>query len=372
MKHLYNIATALLLLIVCATTAWAEDDITYTQVTKQSQIVDGGEYILVAKRILNDEENTYYATSFASTFSCTKETKPNQITNPLVLTFVAKGTEGRFFIYLGTQNFYATSYNKTTAANNDDENSNYRFWEIKIGDDYQATMRAYSSSEVSGINSRLYYSGGSNMLISYGPGDALGDLYLYRKTTPTQQVSVTISDVGYSTFCCDKALDFTDSGIEAYTATVKGYDINLNRIMKAPANTGLLLYKEGGTDEAVNVNVCAEETESVVGNQLNAAVTAYTVRDSEKIYVLSNIDNKLAFYPAETGLEIPAGKAYIRLSGEAPQASAKCLSFSHLQPTSITTVSSQHDDATFNISGQQTDSSYRGITIRNGKKTVNR
>lgn len=363
MKHLCYIATALLLLLIGAVTAQAEDKVTYTQVTQQSEIVAGGKYILVAEV----PDHTYYATAFSgSAFTCTEKTAANPITNPLTLNLIAKGTDGRFALFDGERYYYAISYSKLSSSNTDIENDNFRLWDITIAADGQAVLKAYNNNgEAAGANSRLYYPGKKN--ISYNSDATTSKLYLYRVTTPVQKVSVTVSELGYSTFCCDKALDFANSSITAYTLTLNGTDIALTSITKVPANTGILLYKEGGATE--DIDVCTDELEAIVGNDLNAVSSTYTVGDDERIYVLSAFDGVVAFYRAEAGLELPVGKAYITLPDD--DTNAKCLSFSQLLPTALTTVTAPDKrKAGYNIYGQQVDDSYRGIVITDGKKRM--
>lgn len=365
MKPLSHIIAALLLFLVCAITARAEDEVTYTQVTKQSDIAAGGEYILLAQV----SERIYYATGFTSpAFTCSEKTNAKPITNPLTLTLVATSTDGRFFMFDGAKYYYATSSSSISSSNTNVENDNYRLWDITIAADGQAVIKAYDSSgTAAGSNSRLYYSGGTYKRISYGPNDTTNKLYLYRKTTVQPTVSVTVSELGYSTFCCDKALDFSNSSITAYTLTLNGTDIALTSITKVPANTGILLYKEGGATE--DIEVCTDELEAIVGNALSAVSSTYTVGDDERIYVLSAFDGVVAFYRAEAGLELPVGKAYITLPDD--DTNAKCLSFSQLLPTALTTANTPVSQRPgYNIHGQRVNSCYRGIIITDGKKRI--
>lgn len=364
MKHLCYIATALLLLLIGAVTAQAEDKVTYTQVTQQSEIVAGGKYILVVERIIDGVENTFYANSFVNpNFLCSTKIDPS-----LVLTLYSTDKEGTFFLKDATRLFHLIDSGSLAASG--DTASEYRYWTITIADDGQIVMKVGDKNfDPTTSKSRLFYSGGTNRYISYGSGKAASNssLYLYRVTTPAQKVSVTVSELGYSTFCCDKALDFANSSITAYTLTLNGTDIALNTITKVPANTGVLLYKEGGATE--DIDVCTDELESITGNALSAVSSTYTVGDDERIYVLSAFDGVVAFYRAEAGLELPVGKAYITLPDD--DTNAKCLSFSQLLPTALTTANTPVSQRPgYNIHGQRVDDSYRGIVITDGKKRI--
>lgn len=359
MKHLCYIATALFLLVVCATKAWAEDGVTYTQVTEQSQIVDGGEYILVVEA----NDRIYYA---QKDFKCVEATKSKPINNPLILKFIETGSNRRFFLYDEAKYYYISSNGSIISSITNIENDNYRYWDITIATDGKLTMIAYNSNNER-YGTRIMSYNGTNKIINYSTSSS-GDLYLYRVTTPAQKVSVTVSELGYSTFCCDKALDFSNSSISAYTLTLNGTDIALTSITKVPANTGILLYKEGGATE--DIDVCTDELEGITGNALSAVSSTYTVGDDERIYVLSAFDGVVAFYRAEAGLELPAGKAYITLPVD-DGTEAKYLSFGQLLPTALTTANTPVSQRPgYNIHGQRVNSCYRGIIITDGKKRI--
>lgn len=379
MQKLSHIVSMFIIFFASITSVQAEGEVTYVKVTDVSQIVDGDEYLL--KVTAGDNGSlTYYANSFEiNVIKCIQEYN-NVTTNPYLITLHAiPEKENTFLIKVGSE--YLASNNGNLTKNVEGINGLNYHWTISFVNEAVLINEYNDDSNILKFNGK-----GTKKEISIN-STSTGTIYLYHKGPINSSVDVSVSSAGYASFCSTQKLDFTDSGIEAYYATLNGTTLNLKRINRVPANTGLILYKENGTDAAASINPCEGETESAEGNCLTASTTSTTVTEGETIYVLSTIDGETAFYPAATGLEIPAGKAYIRLSGNAPEsASAKPLTFNFMQPTAINmmqhesmdgassntgSASSSTDGASFSIDGKPAETGHRGIIIKDGKKILN-
>ncbi len=180
--------------------------------------------------------------------------------------------------------------------------------------------------------------------------------------------SITITDAEYATFCGAKALDFSETDIIAFTATDNGDKVKLNKIEsgQVPANTPVVLYKEGADGTAINVPVIAS-AEAVGDNDLNVSdgTAAY-----DYMYVLANKSNGVGFYRWDNsnGNAIPEGKIYLQATSTA----RSFLGFEEGNTTSID-VRSKMDDVRgeyFNLNGQRVAQPTKGLYIVNGKKVV--
>lgn len=179
-----------------------------------------------------------------------------------------------------------------------------------------------------------------------------------------ESVSVTVGTAGYATFSSDKALDFTSSAIKAYTATVSGSDITFARINKVPANTGMLLYADGGATEDIPV---ADAADDATGNAFVVAATAMNgaALQAEGAYILANGTNGIGFYKAGASASLAAGKAYL----VAPAGARIVMPDGAV--TGIQTVEAAETEApVFNLQGQRVAAPKKGLVIKNGKKIV--
>lgn len=169
----------------------------------------------------------------------------------------------------------------------------------------------------------------------------------------------------YATYCSDKALDFTNTGLTAYIATgVQGDYITLQEVKKVPANTGVLLQ---GTAGEYKIPVALGETDDVKDNKF-VGVTAET-SVSENIYVLyTDGTHEIGFYKTTaSSFTVSANTAYL----PAGTTGAANLRFAFGdEATGIETVETvaTEEGATYNVAGQQVDGNYKGIVIKNGKK----
>jgi len=180
----------------------------------------------------------------------------------------------------------------------------------------------------------------------------------------TVQVTIT-SEAGFATYCnCDgKALDFSSvEGLTAYiVSSIEGV-ANLQAVKKIPAGTGVVVAGEPNT---YNVPVIAS-ADPVEGNLLIGVTTSYHAQDGD--YVLAYNDEVKGFFPAEDGLEIPAGKAYLPgVSG------ARSFLPLNNETTGIGALLMNNEKVKkeiFSLSGQRVSQPKKGLYIIGGRKVV--
>ena len=146
--------------------------------------------------------------------------------------------------------------------------------------------------------------------------------------TLTPKVPVEVSAAGYATYVnSDYDLDFSATSIEAYKVKVSSKGVaTLTKVNNVPANTPVLLYKDGGATENIPVMTGAA---AVSDNDLVAgtgAAVATTVGDYTNM-ILNVVDEKIGFYFAN-GWTVDANRAYLHIATDlAPAATARMAMF---------------------------------------------
>ncbi|MBQ3752581.1 MAG: hypothetical protein II864_03425, partial [Prevotella sp.] len=187
----------------------------------------------------------------------------------------------------------------------------------------------------------------------------------YLLLTKATSVPVTVGSTGYATFSSKMAVDFTNSSIKAYTATVSGSDITFTRIYQVPANTGVLLWAEGVTEE--NVPVVEGGDLAVIQNNLVANATAMNGAALSGKYILAESNGEVSFFPAGSSATLAAGKAYLEV--EVPAGARIILPGS--EATGINAVEAAQAEApVYNLQGQRVMKAAKGVNIKGGKKFI--
>lgn len=175
---------------------------------------------------------------------------------------------------------------------------------------------------------------------------------------------VFVSSVGYATYVATKDVDFSDTGVEAYSvteSTKEGY-VHLEPITAAPAGEAVLLKAAEG---AYVLPVAATTPAALEGNLLKPAMEDITANGSQ--YILGEGSVGVAFYQATTGTTIAAGKGYLEFTGS----DAKAFIFDDENATGISGVEALDENSIiYNVAGQRLQKKQRGINIINGKKVL--
>lgn len=188
---------------------------------------------------------------------------------------------------------------------------------------------------------------------------------------------VIVSDAGYATlFSAFQTIIPSGVGVYAPTYDDAQQAIILNSGTKLPEGsilppaTGVILKNTGYYAFAYTTNT--PDTPDTPESCLTGSVVATPVSDFDgTIYSLAMEDNIVGFYKYAADVT-GAGKAFLVLNNVSGTSGAKVAFITDDDATSISTAPT-HKSAngrTYNLAGQQVNSSYRGIVIRNGKKVA--
>ena len=188
------------------------------------------------------------------------------------------------------------------------------------------------------------------------------------KADLTNVIPVTVSAAGLATFANDYALDFTNvENLEAYIAKENGSTIELHKVNKVPANTGVLLRaKNDATDFNVPVTTAAADdvTDNIFVRGTGAVVESGT---GPYNYVLGKHDGVVGFYKAG-GMVVATNKAYLQTT----VAKAR-INIDFDDVTALTLVNSEKrtvNSDVFDLQGRKVANPTKGLYIVNGKKVV--
>ena len=195
---------------------------------------------------------------------------------------------------------------------------------------------------------------------------------------------VTVTSASYATFASPHPLDFTGKSIKAYIAKTKGdgTGVTFEQVNKVPANTGVLLYKDGGATE--NIPVLSGDADDVTGNvfKVGTGAAVASVDGNLHNYILNVVNDVIGFYKA-AGQTVATNRAYIQIDESAGVKAFFALPGMEDTPTGIEAVESSQttvdSKAIYNLAGQRVDNSQftihnsqlkRGIYIVNGRKVL--
>jgi hypothetical protein len=190
----------------------------------------------------------------------------------------------------------------------------------------------------------------------------------YEVSAPTSQ-TVTVSPAGYATIVAAANLEIP-TGVEVYAAKVNegATSAQLTAVTDGiPAGAAVLVKASAGTYE---FTYTTETVAEITNNELVAATAAVTADGTQ--YCLAQIDGVVGFYKVDSGLPIPAGKAYLVVTSSAGQAKA-FYGFDD-DATGIETIDNGQlttdNGVIYNLAGQRLQKMQRGINIVNGKKIL--
>ena len=204
-------------------------------------------------------------------------------------------------------------------------------------------------------------------------GQATSVVLTYAKASGSinvKTVSVTIGDptvtVGsalYTTYTTLIPVSF--AGVTAYTvSSISGSAVSLTEVTEAPANTPVII-KAAAAD---TYTLTYKSGAASVGTNLLQASDGTVTGDASTIYALGKKSDVVGFYLVNTGVTVPAGKAYLTVGGGSVK---EFLTFD-FDADAINTVQGSgfkvQDSEIFNLAGQKMNRLQKGINIVNGKK----
>jgi len=181
--------------------------------------------------------------------------------------------------------------------------------------------------------------------------------------------TITVPAAGYATFVSEKVINLTGSAVAAYIATADGTDaVNFKQITKVPANTGVLLYAEGGATATVPYASEGDATDDNLFVAGEGAAVASTDGDYAN-YILNNGSNGMGFYKA-AGQTVATDKAYIHIPTAVSVKGFIALPGADQTSVKAIETASQQPRAIYNLAGQRVQKATRGIYVVNGKKVI--
>ena len=180
--------------------------------------------------------------------------------------------------------------------------------------------------------------------------------------------AVTTDDYKYSTLVSPYPLDFTNSGLKAYTAKYANDGVTYTEVSKVPANTPVLVYGDEAKEYTTDFLKQRDTADDVTANGLQGSATAETTCDGTQ-YGLGVVEGKLGWYKMERGT-LAAGKAYLTITA------TNAKSFYALPSTIVTGISTVNaaaakaNNAFYDLMGRRVYAPQHGVFIHNGKKVV--
>lgn len=359
---------------------------TYSLITNVNQIVSGKHYIIASgtngdvKAMGSQNSSDHYRTvvPVSASNGVIQETSGVYefvIYGPSIITKNSEETQV-YTIYDANYNttggyLYASSNSSNyldTQTNNNDNGK----WYISIANTGAATINAQGSN----TRNMMRF---NNRFSCYGSNTSVNDLpYLYVKDgedTPTEEV--TIGESGYASYSSQNALDFTNSDVKAYKASVNSTTgkVALTQVNKVPAEAGVVLYC--ATPNSYDIPAAAG-ADAVTGNEMVGVLARTRVlwhpSDGVYNYILQQGEFNKAYEGTDTSVGfLKANRAYLSTSYDVAGARGLEIVFNDSEVMGISQIengSSDNGKSVYNMSGQRVQNPGKGLYIVNGRKVV--
>ena len=240
-----------------------------------------------------------------------------------------------------------------------------RTYTVKVGDAAaQEVIHAGGNIKSSGVFAIADPTATTTIKIAGGGSNANSVYPVAIKFNPATTITPAKE---YTTYVTPTALDFTGiEGLKAYIATeVTAGSVQMTRVNKVPAGTGLVLVKTSGSSFDVPV-FDGTGADNVSGNKMAGSATETTAVAANAGYILKDG----VFQPSSVG-DLPAGKAYLSIAVSG--ARELMMSFEDDDVTGIQSIEngkSTIDNAVYDLSGRRVAQPTKGLYIVNGKKVV--
>lgn len=252
---------------------------------------------------------------------------------------------------------------------------------VNAGGDY--TFQTYPTATFSGNDGKTLFQmivGGHYMNAFGGGGEEYTTIKDYNgnyagekgnfwQIIKVSSVPVTISSLGWASVALPCAVQ-VPSDVKAYYAkTVNGNSMTLEEIEDGivPANTGVLLAKEGGA----SVNLAIVTTDKILeGNLLQPATAKRAGFEAQSTYVLARDgeDGDIAFLVSDL-TTVPANKAYLNASAVPTTASVLSFTFGGAETGINDAIAEDANETYYDLNGRVVLYPHNGIYVtKSGKK----
>ena len=281
--------------------------------------------------------------------------------NAAIVWHIAKSGD-----YWTLYNAEADAYAASTGVKNKaqmlaDGTDDMALWEVS--DEYEFVNKKNSDA---GVNAYLRNNG------TYGfacyAATTGGALSLYKKVGDAPVLTsqtVTVSAAGYATMVAAQDLEIP-AGVTVYAVQVSGNYALLNQVTTGvPAGEAVVVKADAGDYDFA---YATSSVPAITGNDLVAATAAVTADGTQ--YILAKpAGQEVGFYQAEVNSTIAAGKAYLKITGEAP---VKGFTFIFDDDADGIEGIEGFDasESIYNPAGQRIQKMQKGINIVGGKKVA--
>ena len=188
--------------------------------------------------------------------------------------------------------------------------------------------------------------------------------------------AVTIGEKGWATTVTNSPLDFSASGVEAYTAKVENNTVQLTKVDDVQAETGLVLK---GAKEAKTYYIpVIENSTTDKGDLKHSSTDTYnvwqpsdgTVNTFYGLTVNTQDEAQFVKINAENGYPLPAGKAFLLVN--TPSGGVRELKVVYADEANgiDAIVAEKSVEGIYNMNGQRVAAPAKGLYIVNGKKVI--
>ena len=211
-----------------------------------------------------------------------------------------------------------------------------------------------------------YYTSSQNAIQLY---KKLSDTPTYTLALP---VNVTIPESGYLSFCYDSKLDFSETDVKAYKASVNTETgkVTLTQVDVVPANEGVVLHC--ATAGTYSIPVTTADASDVTDNEMVGVLARTQVLWNPSTGVYNYILQQGEFNKANDGY-LKANRAYLSTSYDISASGARSLKIVFDgEATGIAEneiMRNVENEKVYNLNGQRVDNPKKGgLYIVNGKK----
>ena len=261
--------------------------------------------------------------------------------------------------------------------------------------DLQAQQRGGSPSTIDGgfsisqhgqssykMNKRWYNDQTSDPRLAYWTGGAdNGSTFTATQILPSSLITYnTFESNGYTTLYVDYPIAVTNAKV--YTGQRNDAQTSVEMTLATdniiPANTGVVLVKDGTNALLDQTYTISNEPGTVARGDISGTTTAIQLtddtRNNYRVFGLSNASpQRLGFFrPSSSVASIPANKAFYDLTGSGVQGFV--LSFDGMETgialDQIMQPSPEADKPAYDLSGRRVNHAAKGIYIIGGKKVI--
>ncbi len=390
MKQLSKELLLLLCAVVSCGAAWAQGEtVCWVKVTDYSNLSTSDTYVIAGNGISGDEtkwfslkNNQISSTGnlggipVGSELEISENKIISTITEDETWKLESSTTENAYYIK-STKGYYLQNTGSTVCLINGKNNStNNNLWYIHHSisdyDNNYSAIGLYNLGQKRTLgmfhhtNWRCY----GRSYTNYINGE---EVVLYRKVVV---VPVSISEANYASYCYNKTLDFSSTGITVYKAKGTETAVTLTKVEDGivPANKGVVLYSADATIQNVPVTTLTGSTDwsdnELIGITERTKISVNGA-EGKTNYILSKEDDVVGFYLAASGegAYLAANRAYLSTSAT-QQLVPQYLGFEEeiTGIQSLTPTLSQGEGDCYDLSGRRVAQPTKGMYIINGRK----